>query len=614
MEYTGYKTIEFSDKQLADFYEDKNNSFNLLENEYLLIKDSEKQLVDKYVLQDNQLRRVKYTKFDNEFTGSIKPRNPEQEILFDMLADSKSTLKLVTGGFGCGKAQPINSIIPTPDGYKRLGDIKIGDYVFDRMGQPTQVLGIFPQGIIDNYKIYFNDDRVAYCNNEHIWSCLTSRGNLKQVTVKQMLEEGLQTSSGKYKYSIPTTEPVNYTTKFFRLDPYVLGVLLGDGCCLENNLTISSKDKEIIDEVARLINADEVIKYTLNNYSWNFKKDGKLIKTKDIVDNLKGVCEYSYNKSIPQKYLLGSIEQRLSLLQGLLDTDGTIDDKGRINFTTTSEDLLEDVKELCYSLGFKTNTYIDRREKYTNGICYSLSISSRAKDKQKLFRLFRKKEKALSLEETKYSRQNNLTIRKVEKIGQEEMVCIYVDNKEHLYLTSNYIVTHNTMSLVVAALDAIHKGKFDKIVWVRNNIDVKDTVPLGALPGDSFDKLLPFVMPLADHAGGIEGIRMLMDKNQLEIVHLGYLRGRDIRNSIILCSEAENLTKQHIQLLIGRVGEGSNLWMDADLKQRDKIVFEKSAGLETMIERLKGNELFGYVKLLKTERSKTAQLADLLDD
>ena len=170
------------------------------------------------------------------------------------------------------------------------------------------------------------------------------------------------------------------------------------------------------------------------------------------------------------------------------------------------------------------------------------------------------------------------------------------------------------MSLVVAALDAVHKNRFDKIVWVRNNVDVKDTVPLGALPGDSFDKLLPFVMPLADHAGGVDGIKMLIDKNQLEVVHLGYLRGRDIRNSIILCSEAENLTKQHIQLLIGRVGEGSALWMDADLKQRDKTIFEKSAGLETMIERLKGNELFGYVKLLKTERSKTAQLADLLDD
>lgn len=196
---------------------------------------------------------------------------------------------------------------------------------------------------------------------------------------------------------------------------------------------------------------------------------------------------------------------------------------------------------------------------------------------------------------------------------QEILFDMLKDKNSTIKLVSGGFGTGKTFSLVAAALEAVQKGIFDKIVWVRNNVDVKDTVPLGALPGSEYDKLLPFVMPLADHAGGVDGIRDLIDNNQLEIVHLGYLRGRDIKNSIILCSEAENLTKQHIQLLIGRVGDGSNLWLDGDLKQRDKMVFEKSAGLETMIDRLKGNKLFGYVKLQKTERSKTAQLADLLD-
>ena len=197
---------------------------------------------------------------------------------------------------------------------------------------------------------------------------------------------------------------------------------------------------------------------------------------------------------------------------------------------------------------------------------------------------------------------------------QEILFDMLTDKQTTVKLVTGGFGCGKTMSLVVAALDAISKGKFEKIIWVRNNIEVKDTVPLGSLPGDSFDKLLPFAMPLADHCGGIEGLQHLMEQDRVEVVHLGFLRGRDIKNSIILCSEAENLTKQHIQLLIGRVGEGSNLWMDADLKQRDKSAFEKSAGLELMIERLKGNKLFGYVKLLKTERSETARLADLLDD
>ena len=197
---------------------------------------------------------------------------------------------------------------------------------------------------------------------------------------------------------------------------------------------------------------------------------------------------------------------------------------------------------------------------------------------------------------------------------QEVLFDMLVDKQSTIKLVTGGFGCGKTMSLVVAALDAISKGRFEKIIWVRNNIEVKDTTPLGSLPGDSYDKLLPFAMPLADHCGGIEGLQHLIEQDKVEIVHLGFLRGRDIKNSIILCSEAENLTKQHIQLLIGRVGEGSNLWMDADLKQRDKTAFEKSAGLELMIERLKGQKLFGYVKLLKTERSETARLADLLDD
>ena len=197
---------------------------------------------------------------------------------------------------------------------------------------------------------------------------------------------------------------------------------------------------------------------------------------------------------------------------------------------------------------------------------------------------------------------------------QEILFDMLVDKQSTVKLVTGGFGCGKTMSLVVAALDAISKGRFEKIIWVRNNIEVKDTTPLGSLPGDSYDKLLPFAMPLADHCGGIEGLQHLIEQDKVEIVHLGFLRGRDIKNSIILCSEAENLTKQHIQLLIGRVGEGSNLWMDADLKQRDKTAFEKSAGLELMIERLKGQKLFGYIKLLKTERSETARLADLLDD
>ena len=173
--------------------------------------------------------------------------------------------------------------------------------------------------------------------------------------------------------------------------------------------------------------------------------------------------------------------------------------------------------------------------------------------------------------------------------------------------------TGKTMALVVAALEAVQRGEFEKIIWVRNNVQVKDTDQIGALPGEAFDKMLPYLGPFCDHVGGEDGVHMLIDHNQLEVIPLGFLRGRNIANSIIVCSEAENLTKEHIQLLLGRVAEGSALWLDGDVRQRDRVAFEKSKGLETMIDRLKGEELFGYVHLVKSERSATARLADKLN-
>jgi PhoH-like ATPase len=164
-----------------------------------------------------------------------------------------------------------------------------------------------------------------------------------------------------------------------------------------------------------------------------------------------------------------------------------------------------------------------------------------------------------------------------------------------------------------AAVDQLERGKFDKIVWVRNNIEVKNSKPIGHLPGDYKDKLLPFAMPLADHLGGVEGLEYMLSNNKVELVHLGFIRGRDIKNSIIMCSEAENMTKEHIQLLLGRVGEGSSLWINGDYKQVDGDVFMKNSGLIIAVDKLKGHPRFGFVKLLKTERSETAAMADLLD-
>lgn len=172
-----------------------------------------------------------------------------------------------------------------------------------------------------------------------------------------------------------------------------------------------------------------------------------------------------------------------------------------------------------------------------------------------------------------------------------------------------------TMLMVASAVDLIEKGEFDKIVWIRNNVEVKNTKPLGFLPGTLEEKVFGAIAgPLSDHLGGDHGLEYWINSGKIELTHLGLIRGRDIRKSIILVNEAENLTKEHMQLLLGRVGVDSMLWIDGDLKQTDDVIFEQNSGMKKMVERLAGNPRFAYVYMPKTERSETARLADLLDD
>ena len=198
-----------------------------------------------------------------------------------------------------------------------------------------------------------------------------------------------------------------------------------------------------------------------------------------------------------------------------------------------------------------------------------------------------------------------------------QQICLFdmlKDKTSKIKLVTGRFGSGKTLAMTNAALELIEKGKFDRIIWVRNNVSVKDAPDIGFLPGTELEKMKPFLGPLIDHAGGEEGVQKLLEEGKLVVIPLGHLRGRSLKNSIIFCTECENLTRQHIQLLMGRVDEGTQLWLDGDLKQRDKHIFEQSAGIERMIERLSGHKLFAYIHLEKSERSEVAAMADLLDD
>lgn len=378
---------------------------------------------------------------------------------------------VISGYAGVGKAQPVDTLIPTPQGWRKLGELKIGDYVYDRTGKPTKVLNVFPQGEKQVYTLYLKDGRSTQCAGDHLWTVINKKNQQQTLTIEELLKKGLTNSAG-FKYAVPNNLPVEYERMNYSIDPYVIGVFLGDGCCKQRQLTLSSETEEIPIFIKELIGAKEVNKNPGESYNWTFtlqnpvqsNSNNLILKFQTetfFADYQKEMCCSAQEKRIPDIYKRGSIDQRLALLQGLFDTDGSIasKDENRFNirFTSTSYQLILDVQEVLYSLGYSSTIIQDKRsEKYTTGACYGLNVNIPNEEKFKLFRLQRKKD--IALKAKNYPKHKNYSKESIVNIVKEdyaaEMVCIYVDNPEHLYLTNDYIVTHNT-TLVKFIIDAL---------------------------------------------------------------------------------------------------------------------------------------------------------------
>lgn len=202
---------------------------------------------------------------------------------------------------------------------------------------------------------------------------------------------------------------------------------------------------------------------------------------------------------------------------------------------------------------------------------------------------------------------------KAKNAEQECAIDLLLDETTTVKCLSGSFGSGKTFLTSACAFKMLQDGTFDRIVWVRNNVEVKDSNPIGHLKGDYYDKMSVWAMPLADHIGGKDQLDFMIEHGKIEVVHLGFLRGRDIKNSIIFCTEAEHLTREHVQLLLGRVSEGSILVLEGDFRQIDAKAFEKDNGLAAAIDCLKGNRLFSYVHMQESVRSETAKLADLLE-
>jgi AAA+ superfamily predicted ATPase len=363
---------------------------------------------------------------------------------------------LFHGPPGCGKAGPLDGDILTPHGYVKMRNITKGSIVSTPDGYSAEVLEIFPQGKIDIYKVIFSDGTHTECSNDHLWCVkniddrlIKNNRNWRVLPLSEIMKN--LRCGGKKNYSIPMTKPINFVENHdLPLNPYCLGLLLGDGSISTRSLGFSSTDSEIIDKIN--IHLNEVgCMLRLNK---NSKKDYRIVGLDRISSSnfkkklvkLGMFGKRSWEKVIPEKYKYSSVDNRIKLLQGLMDSGGTVSKNGyKISFTSVSSKLADDVRFLSESLGAKVTqderiTKYRYRGKVLNGRkSYRVSISMPPDINP--FNLSRKKNRVVPRGKYMPTRY----IDKIEYIGKKEAQCILIDHPDHLYITNNFIVTHNTM-------------------------------------------------------------------------------------------------------------------------------------------------------------------------
>lgn len=400
--------------------------------------------------------------------------------------DKEALWKLCISIFNCafagnqfGKAQPVWSKVLTPDGWREIGDLEVGDEIFTSDGTITKIKKIFPQGIIPVFGFKFDDKSLCFASSEHLWQVKLPHGRFRDGQSKIMSTKELIEYRNKYpKYgkhiSIPTIRNLNFPKTTQPIHPYVLGLLLGDGALSNSSVRFTTVDKELVLSIGEV---------------GGFKVSAKMGNGEYFIGGAQPIIRLlglsgkrSWEKYIPEAYLYAPDEDRLAILRGLMDTDGTIGKKGwPIEFSTTSEQLAKDVQFLVQSFGGKA-TIRERTTQFTShGIKKNGRLSYRVHIRIPInpFWLRRKSDRYTNGQET-YDR----VIRDIYPVGDKECVCINIDHPSGLYITDNCIITHNSVWLAAwIIMESLGIHPLQQLTWKDAMILCgKDELPEGADP------------------------------------------------------------------------------------------------------------------------------------
>jgi len=432
-----------------------------------------KAVLNNFLVEDFHNVNVDFDRYDRLSSAkdpNRKLKDHQKEAIKFLLSRKKCIL---ADDMGLGKMEPITSLIPTTEGFKLMGDLKIGDLIYGEDGKTHPITKIFEHKDKEIYLVKFSDGTQVECGLDHLWKVRTKnmvqrKQGWKTMSLKEMIESGLQYSDEyrikqglkpRSKYEIPVSNAVEYEEKKYLIHPYILGACIGDGnlCSGSINISIPDNERETSERISLLLNEDMILKEDRSSSCPRYRIQHKIRQHENkFYTEIKrlGLNIVGIKKFIPDEYKFGSVEQRIDLLRGLMDTDGTIGKQNRITFSTNSELLAKDIAELVFSLGG-----VARVGKYIHKGKINPEYQVRIQVKFNPFYLKRKAEKY----HPTFLKYCSKYIVSAEYVRNGDARCLMVDYSEHTYLTSkNYIVTHNTNELSVAAVE----GNFDSILII----------------------------------------------------------------------------------------------------------------------------------------------------
>ncbi|KOX02560.1 PhoH [Streptomyces sp. NRRL B-1140] len=470
---------------------------------------------------------------------------PLYDALHDML-DPDSIPRLMAAGtievaplaYMRGRSQPLFTKVLTPDGWRPIGDLQVGDLVIGSNGEPTPVLGVYPQGERDIYRVTAQDGSWTLCCGEHLWTVRTAsdkrRNKPWRVLETQEMIGNLRAAHAR-RYELPLlTAPVQLPERDVPMDPYALGLLLGDGCLTGSTTpSFATGDPELAEALEASLPGVAVRHKSGPDYVLNrIKSPGDVITLENpvtrVLRELDLLRTRSHSKFVPDDYLYNSAEVRLAVLQGLLDSDGgpvTQKDRTcRIQYTTTSALLRDDVVALVQSLGGVAYTRRRAAEGRRPGLAKGREVGYRydahvvdirLPEGIDPFRLPRKRDRYLA---AGGGGRPMRFIDSIEPAGREETVCIQVAAEDSLYVTQDHLLTHNTLNDAFIILDEAQNTSPEqmKMFLTRLGFDSKIVIT-----GDVTQVDLP--------DGTKSGLRQVQDiLDGVDDVHFSRLSSQDV--------------------------------------------------------------------------------------